>query len=166
MRKLKSKFVFAHMKAAHNYANELSYCERRKVGAVIEKNDSLISFGYNGMPSGEPNICELPDGSTNPRVRHAEINALRKLMRSNESAVGSVMFITDSPCPNCAIEIAESGVAAVVFDREYRDVSGVEHLLNKGVKVFRVDTEKRQIFECDRFHLTRGVLIDDDGIHF
>lgn len=153
------------MAAAHVYA-ELSYCTRIKVGAVVEKNDSLISFGYNGMPSGEPNICELPDGTTNPRVRHAEINALRKLMRSHESAVGSAMFVTDSCCPNCSIEVAESGVAAVFFDREYRDVSGIEHLLSKEVKVFRVDAINRQIFECDRFHLTRGVLVDDDGVHF
>lgn len=153
------------MNAAHVYA-ELSYCVRRKVGAVIEKNGSLISFGYNGMPSGEPNVCELSDGSTNPRVRHAEINALRKLIRSSESAVGGVLFITDSPCPNCAIEIAESGISAVVFDREYTDVSGIEKLLSKEVKVFRVDTNTRQIFECDRFHLTKGVLVDDDGIHF
>lgn len=153
------------MAAANVYA-QLSYCTRRQVGAVIEKNGSLISFGYNGMPSGEPNVCELADGSTNPRVRHAEINALRKLMRSHESAVGSAMFVTDSCCPNCAIEVAESGVAAVFYDIEYSDVSGIEHLLNKEVKVFRVDTVNRQIFECDRFHLTRGVLVDEDGVHF
>jgi dCMP deaminase len=153
------------MAAAHVYA-ELSYCVRRKVGAVIEKNDSIISFGYNGMPSGEPNVCELEDGSTNPRVRHAEINALRKLIRSHESAEGAALFTTDSPCPNCSIEVSESGIAAVIFDREYTDVSGIEKLLNKEVKVFRVDTVNRQIFECDRFHLERGVLVDDDGIHF
>lgn len=163
MRTLKSKFVFAHSKAARNYADELSYCVRLKVGAVIEKNDSLISFGYNGMPSGEPNICELDDGTTNPRVRHAEINALRKLIRSGESSVGSTMFITDSPCPNCAIEIAEAGVSAVVFERDYRDMSGVIHLLSKGVKVYRVDTENRLIYEYDSNH-QRAELVTEGSI--
>jgi len=154
------------MKAARNYAEELSYCVRRKVGSVIVKDDSIISFGYNGMPSGEPNVCELDDGSTNPRVRHAEINALRKLVRSSESSVGSVMFITDSPCPNCAIEIAESGVAAVVFEREYTDVSGIKHLLQKGVKVYRVDTENRLIHRCDPFHIKGGAPLAEEGISF
>lgn len=138
------------MKAAHGYAEELSYCVRLKVGALIVKDERIISWGYNGMPSGEPNVCELEDGSTDPRVRHAEPNALRKLIRSSESAVGSVMFITDSPCPNCAVDIAEAGVAAVVFDREYRNVSGINFLLNKDVKVFRVDTESRRIFQFTR----------------
>lgn len=163
---LKNKFVFAHAKAARNYAEELSYCVRKKVGSLIVKDDSIISFGYNGMPSGEPNVCELPDGSTDPRVRHAEINALRKLIRSSESALGSVIFVTDSPCPNCAIEIAESGVAAVVFEREYRDVSGIVHLLKKGIKVFRVDTEERIVRQCDPFHLTGGQPLEGSSISF
>jgi dCMP deaminase len=157
---LKAKFAFAHAKAARNYADELSYCVRRKVGAVIVKDDSIISFGYNGMPSGEPNVCELADGSTNPRVRHAEINALRKLIRSSESSIGSIMFVTDSPCPNCAIEIAESGVAAVVFEREYSDVSGIIHLLNKEVKVYRVDTEERIICRVMGHNLTGSYEVD------
>jgi dCMP deaminase len=163
---LKNKFVFAHAKAARNYAEELSYCVRKKVGSLIVKSDSVISYGYNGMPSGEPNVCELPDGTTDPRVRHAEINALRKLIRSSESSVDAVMFVTDSPCPNCAIEIAESGIAAVVFEREYRDVSGIIHLLKKGVKVFRVDTDSRLIYPCDPFHITGGKPLEDVGISF
>lgn len=153
------------MKAARNYADELSYCVRRKVGAIIVKNDSIISFGYNGMPSGEPNVCELEDGSTDPRVRHAEINALRKLIRSGESSLGSAMFVTDAPCPNCAIEIFESGVAAVVFERDYRDMSGVEYLLKRDVKVFQVDTENRLVYEYDPYHLKK-FLLTDIGIKF
>ncbi len=165
MNKLKTKFVYAHIKAAKNYAEELSYCVRLKVGAVVVKNDGIISFGYNGMPAGEENVCELEDGTTNPRVRHAEINALRKLVRSSESSVGSVMFITDAPCPICSIEISEAGVSAVVFERTYRDMTGVEQLLRKGVKVFRVDPVKREIFEYDAYHMT-GVPIKDDAILF
>lgn len=144
---LKNKFVFAHQRAARAYADELSYCVRRKVGAVISKDDSIIAFGYNGMPSGEPNVCELPDGTTNPRVRHAEVNALRKLIRSTMSAHDALMTVTDSPCPNCAIEISESGIAAVAYEIDYRDMSGVEHLLKNDVKVFRVDMSNRLIFE-------------------
>lgn len=146
MTNLKTKFVYAHMKAARVYA-ELSYCVRLQVGAVIVKNNTPIAIGYNGMPSGEPNVCELADGSTDPRVRHAEINALRKLIRSNESSIGAAMFLTDSPCGNCAIEIAEAGITAVLFERAYRDVSGIIQLTRKGVKVYRVDIEGERIFE-------------------
>ena len=160
---LKSKFVFAHAKAARVYAG-LSYCERNKVGAVIVKNGTPISIGYNGMPSGEPNVCELPDGTTDPRVRHAEINALRKLIRSHESAEGGVMFVTLSPCSNCAIEISEAGIKAVVFEDAYRDLSGVYDLLKKGVKVYRVDVEKEQVYEyISCFMLPVRVNLSEDG---
>lgn len=159
---LKNKFVFAHAKAARVYA-ELSYCERLKVGAVIVKNNTPISIGYNGMPSGEPNVCELPDGTTNPRVRHAEINALRKLIRSHESAVGSTMFLTDSPCANCAIEIFESGVTSVVFERAYRDMSGIHQLTEKGIKVYQVDVENGKIHEYVSCY-TNPVLMTDECI--
>jgi dCMP deaminase len=157
---LKRKFVFAHTKAARSYAEELSYCTRLKVAAIIVKDERLISFGYNGMPAGEPNICELEDGSTNPKVIHAEMNALKKLIRCNDSSVDSIMFITDSPCINCATNIAESGIKAVLFERKYRDSSGINHLLNKGVKVFRVDSEEKQIFEYDSFHKTEKLSLD------
>lgn len=153
LRKLKNKFVFAHAKAARNYA-ELSYCVRLKVGSVLVKNDSILSFGYNGMPSGEPNVCELEDGTTNPRVRHSEINTLRKLVRSHESAVDSVMFVTHAPCPICAIEIYEAGVAAVVFEELYRDMSGVLELLKKGIKVYQVDVENQKVYAYDAFYKT------------
>lgn len=162
---IKTKFVYAHAKTARNYAEELSYCVRLKVGAVLVKNDSLIAFGYNGMPSGEPNVCELDDGTTNPRVRHAEINALRKLVRSSESAVGSVMFVTHAPCPICAIEIYEAGVSAVVFEDVYRDMSGIVQLLKKGVKVFRVDTVTRKVYEFDPYHKTE-FLVQAEHIGF
>ena len=147
------------MEAAGVYAR-LSYCTRLKVGSIIVKNDSIVSFGYNGMPSGEPNVCELADGTTDPRVRHSEINSLRKLIRSNESAVGAVMFVTHAPCPICAIEIAEAGIAAVFFEEEYRDMSGVHDLLHKGVKVFRVSRDGK-IYEYCSFNLTPHLYVDE-----
>lgn len=162
---LKTKFVIAHAKAARVYA-ELSYCERLKVGALIVKNGTPISIGYNGMPSGEPNVCELPDGTTNPRVRHAEINALRKLIRSHESSEGAVMFLTDSPCPNCAIEIFEAGIRAVVFERAYRDMSGVQYLLKKGLKVYRVNVETGQLDEFISCFTNPVKVTEEDGIKF
>lgn len=147
---LKPKFILAHAKATKIYAEELSYCVRLKVGAMVVKNDRIISFGYNGMPSGEPNVCELEDGTTNPRVRHAEINALRKLIRSNESSLGATMFVTHAPCPNCSIEIFEAGISSIVYENVYRDMSGVETLLQKGLKVYRVDTENKHIFKISQ----------------
>lgn len=135
---MKPKFVFAHMRAAQAYA-DLSYCVRRKVGAVIVKHGNVIAFGYNGMPSGEPNVCELPDGSTDPRVRHAEINALRKLIRSTETSVGATLIVNHAPCPICAIEVAEAGIDTVYFEHDYRDMSGVDSLLSRGIKVFQLD---------------------------
>lgn len=156
---IKRKFVHAHIQVADVYA-KLSYCTRLQVGSIIVKNDSVIAFGYNGMPSGEPNVCELADGSTNPRVRHSEINALRKLIRSSETAVGAIMFVTHAPCPMCAIEIAESGIAAVFFENEYRDKFGIEHLLKSGVKVFRVDRDGK-IFEYCSFNMTPHLYVDE-----
>jgi deoxycytidylate deaminase len=97
------------------------------------------------MPSGEPNVCELADGTTDPRVRHAEINALRKLIKSAESSTDSVLFCTDAPCPICAIELAESGVAAVYYQTLYHNTSGIANLVKRGVPVFRVDMEHLEI---------------------
>ena len=165
MNSLKLKFVFAHTKAARSYAEELSYCTRLKVASIIVKDERLISFGYNGMPAGQPNVCELEDGSTNPKVIHAEINALKKLIRCNDSSVDSIMFSTDSPCIDCAISIAESGIKAVLFDRKFRDCSGINYLLNKGIRVFRVDLEAKQIFSYDSFHKIER-LVDTPHISF
>lgn len=159
---LKNKFVIAHAKTARVYA-ELSYCVRLKVGAVIIKNNTPIAIGYNGMPSGEPNVCELEDGSTDPRVRHAEINALRKLIKSHESAADSAIFVTHCPCYNCSIEILESGIKTVIFENDYRDASGVAYLIRHGVRVYRVDVESEQIFEYISC-FTNPVRVVEEGI--
>lgn len=160
MNQIKRKFVRAHMDVAGVYA-KLSYCTRLKVGSVIVKNDSIIAFGYNGMPSGEPNVCELEDGTTDPRVRHSEINALRKLIRSSETSIGAIMFVTHAPCPICAIEIAESGIAAVFFENTYKNLDGVKHLLRSGVKVFQVVPNSDEIYEYCSFNMTPHLYVDE-----
>lgn len=144
MKKIKRKFVFAHMKTAWVYS-ALSHCKRLQVGAVLVKNNNPIAIGYNGRPSGEPNVGEI-DGGTHPDVQHAEKNALKKITRSNESSVGSVMFCTDSPCRNCAIDMVDAGITAVFFQRRYRDVSGIEYLKKYNVLVYFVDASIDQIF--------------------
>lgn len=165
MKYIKSKFVFAHQDATRVYA-KLSYCTRLKVGAMIVKGDTPIAIGYNGMPSGEPNVCELVDGTTDPRVRHAEVNALRKLIKSNETSEDAIMFVTDAPCTQCAIDIFESGIRIVFFEREYRDLSGVYDLLQKGVKVYQVDVESNKIFEFTQFGKQNKPVDNSDLIAF
>lgn len=139
------------MKVAGIYS-ELSHCVRLKVGAIIVKRGTPIAIGYNGMPNGEENVCELADGTTNPRVRHAEINALRKLIRSESNSEDSIMFLTHSPCPLCSIEIFESGIKAVFFETPFRDEEGLYYLCSKGVKVFQVNQQTKDIFEYNLFY--------------
>jgi len=123
---------------------ELSHARRLKVGAVIVKDDCVISYGYNGMPSGWDNNCEdeiwnTHDGSselkTKQEVLHAESNAIAKLAKSNNSGVGSTMFITHSPCMECAKLIYQSGIDTVYYNGDYRSDDGIKFLLQSGVKV-------------------------------
>lgn len=161
MKYIKTKFVFAHQSASKIYA-DLSYCTRLKVGAMIVKGDTPIAIGYNGMPSGEPNVCELADGTTDPRVRHAEVNALRKLIKSNETSEDAIMFVTHAPCQQCAIDIYESGIRIVFYQNDYRDPKGIYDLLQKGVKVYQVDVDGNKIYEFTPFgKLSTPVSLDD-----
>ena len=139
---MKPKYQTAHMRAAHIYG-ELSHARRLKVGALIVKDDRIISIGYNGMPSGWDNNCELEqeDGTlkTKPEVLHAETNAIAKLARSSESGLGSTLFVTHSPCLDCAKIIYQSGIKHVYYATDYRDDSGLTFLRNSGVQVDRLD---------------------------
>ena len=136
---MKEKHAKAHMRAAYVYA-DLSYCQRRKVGCVVIKHDSIIAIGYNGPPSGEDNICEDTSGNTKPNVIHAEDNALRKLTRRSESAEGSIVFVTTAPCVLCASRLVDAGVSTVYYDDVYRNTEGIEYLKNHGVEVFQLPT--------------------------
>ena len=137
---MKQELKMAHMRAAHIYA-DLSYCNRKKVGCVIVKNDTPIAIGYNGTPSGEENVCEDEEGLTKPNVIHAEDNALRKLTRSNESSIGSVVFITAAPCQRCAEKLVDARVSKVYYGEIYGGhTAGLAYL-----KKHNIETELLQI---------------------
>jgi len=143
---MKEKFVNAYMDVAERFA-ELSSARRLHVGAIVVKDDRIISIGYNGMPSGWDNDCEdvIPeysDGTTSlktkPEVLHAETNAIAKLAKSNESGMGATMFITHAPCLDCAKLIYQSGISSVLYRDAYRDTSGVTFLEKSGIEVTQV----------------------------
>ena len=140
------------MQTAKTFA-ELSHARRLHVGAIVVKDDRIISIGYNGMPAGWDNNCEeevvvaVVDGypqreikelKTRPEVLHAETNAIAKLARSNESGFGSDMFITHSPCLDCAKLIFQSGIKRVWYGEAYRNTDGVEFLTKSGIEVNKV----------------------------
>lgn len=142
MNKEKQKEVdIRFLKMAQIWA-ENSYCVRRKVGALLTKNNSIISDGYNGTPSGFENVCEIEkkevDGSTSlvtkQYVLHAEANAITKIARSNNSSIDSTLYVTTSPCVECAKLIIQSGIKRVVYSDEYRDLSSIELLHRAGIE--------------------------------
>jgi dCMP deaminase len=141
---MKQKFIDLYMDWAKRVA-QLSHAKRLQVGAVIVKDDSVISYGYNGMPAGWDNNCEdeflHEDGSTTtktrPEVIHAESNAIAKLAKSTNSGVGSYMFITHSPCIECAKLIFQSGISTVYYNGNYRSDDGIKFLEKSGVNVVK-----------------------------
>ena len=115
--------------------SENSYCQRRRVGALIVKDKRIISDGYNGTPSGFENVCEDEDHLTKPYVLHAEANAITKIARSNNNSDGSTLYVTDSPCVECSKLIIQAGIRRVVYAREYRLNDGIELLRRSGIEV-------------------------------
>ena len=115
--------------------SENSYCQRRRVGALIVKDKRIISDGYNGTPSGFENVCEDEDHLTKPYVLHAEANAITKIDRSNNNSDGSTLYVTDSPCVECSKLIIQAGIRRVVYAREYRLTDGIELLRRAGIEV-------------------------------
>jgi dCMP deaminase len=114
---------------------ENSYCTRRQVGALIVKDKMIISDGYNGTPSGFENICEDNNGVTKPYVLHAEANAITKIARSGNSSDGATMYVTASPCIECAKLIIQSGIKRVVYSEKYRLEDGLELLKRTNIEV-------------------------------
>lgn len=135
---MKPKFISAYMDVAERFA-QLSTATRAKVGAIIVKDNRIISIGYNGMPSGWTNECEH-EGKTKPEVLHAETNAIAKVARSPESAEGATLFCTHLPCIDCAKLIYQSGISEVYYRVEYQAAKGVgkEFLEKSGVIVQNV----------------------------
>ena len=119
-----------------------SYCNRLQVGCIIVKNGRIISNGFNGTIPGFENICETMDDKTSHSVIHAEMNAIMKLARSTESSEDGVMFVTHSPCVECAKHIIQAGIREVVYEEKYRDEHGIEMLRQAGVRVNRLFTLK------------------------
>ena len=113
---------------------KLSHCNRKQVGALIVKNNTIISDGYNGTPSGFTNACEDDDGNTHWYVLHAEANALLKVVRSTQNAEGATLYITLSPCKECSKLVIQAGIKRVVYLNEYKDVSGIEFLKEFGIE--------------------------------
>ncbi len=118
---------------------ENSYCRRRKVGALLVKDKMIISDGYNGTPAGFENVCEDEDGTTKPYVLHAEANAITKVARSNNSSSGSTLYITASPCLECAKLIIQAGIRRVVFGELYRLPDGIRLLERAGIEVVHLE---------------------------
>ncbi len=112
-----------------------SYCQRRQVGALVVKDNMIISDGYNGTPSGFENICEDDNGITKPYVLHAEANAITKLARSSNNSDGATIYITASPCIECAKLIIQAGIQRVVYGEKYRLTDGIELLERAGIEV-------------------------------
>ena len=118
--------------------SEQSKDKRLQVGCVIVKDNNIISTGYNGHTKHIDDPNQLDDGTTDSRVRHAEKNALMSLIRSNENAVGSTMFVTHSCCYFCAIDIVDAGISEVYYRNDYRCTKGLEHLRKYGVRVYNI----------------------------
>ena len=148
---MKQKFINLYMAWADRTA-QLSHARRLQVGAVIVKDDSVISYGYNGMPAGWDNNCEDGVGhvldeadniveirlKTKPEVLHAETNAIAKLAKSNESGMGATMFVTHAPCLDCAKLIYQSGISSVLYRNTYRSDDGIAFLEKAGVTIERI----------------------------
>ena len=128
------KFDLRYLEMARIWAKN-SYCTRRQVGALVVKNNMIISDGYNGTPSGFENVCEDDNGITKPYVLHAEANAITKLARSSNNSEGATIYITASPCIECAKLIIQAGIKRVVYGEKYRLTDGVDLLERAGIEV-------------------------------
>ena len=140
---MKTKFIDAYMDVAERFA-QLSSATRLQVGAIVVKDDRIISIGYNGMPTGWDNCCEdviredevgFQVTKTKAEVLHAETNAIAKLAKSGESGLGATMFVTHAPCIDCAKLVYQSGIATVYYKNKYRSTQGLEFLDKSGVEV-------------------------------
>jgi dCMP deaminase len=127
----------AYLKMAREWA-KLSHCQRKQVGALLVKDGMLISDGYNGTPSGFPNVCENEIGETHWFVLHAEANAITKIAKSTNNAKDSTLYITLSPCKDCCKLILQSGIARMVYIEKYKDTTALDFLIQAGIEVVHI----------------------------
>ncbi len=132
-----------YLRMAYIWA-ENSYCERRQVGALLVKEKMIISDGYNGTPSGFENCCEDENNITKPYVLHAEANAITKVARSNNSSEGATLYVTSSPCIECAKLIIQAGISRVVFSEKYRIEDGINLLKRANIEVIHLELESKE----------------------
>jgi dCMP deaminase len=139
--KKQKKYDTAYLRMANEWG-KLSYCKRKQVGAIIVKDRMIISDGYNGTPTGFENSCEDGEGYTKWYVLHAEANAISKVASSTQSCEGSTLYITLSPCKECSKLIHQSGIKRVVYQRAYKDDSGLQFLEKAGVSITHMSVEE------------------------
>jgi dCMP deaminase len=132
------RYHLTYLKMATEWSN-LSCCHRKKVGALIVKDSTIISDGFNGTPKGFPNDCEDANGDTYWYVLHAEANAMLKVAKSTQSTDGATLYVTYSPCKDCSKMIIQAGIKLVVYKEAYRDLSGIKILKESGVDVIKLD---------------------------
>jgi dCMP deaminase len=134
------QFDIRYIQMARVWARN-SYCKRRQVGALIVKDRMIISDGYNGTPSGFENECEDKNGNSKPYVLHAEANAITKVAKSNNSSEGATLYITASPCMDCAKLIIQSGITRIVYADQYRMTEGLDLLEKAGIEIVKITSE-------------------------
>lgn len=137
------KLDIRYLRMARIWA-ENSYCKRRQVGALVVKDKMIISDGYNGTPSGFENICEDENNLTKPYVLHAEANAITKLARSSNNSEGSTLYVTASPCIECAKLIIQSGITRVVYAEKYRLEDGIDLLRRANIEVIYLNPNEHE----------------------
>ena len=131
------RYDLAYLKMALEWS-KLSHCDRKKVGALIVKDNMIISDGYNGTPSGFENSCELENGETKWYVLHAEANAILKCAKHGQSCQGADLYLTLSPCKSCSKLIHQAGIKRVIYYKKYKDTSGISFLKKAGVKLTQI----------------------------
>lgn len=134
---MKTKYDIAYLRMALEWG-KLSYCERKKVGALIVKDRMIISDGYNGTPTGFENVCEDDNGFTKWYVLHAEANAILKVAASTQLCIGATLYVTLSPCRECSKLIHQAGIIRVVYINEYSDTSGIDFLKEAGIEIEQI----------------------------
>ena len=134
------RYDLAYLKMAKSWSS-LSHCMRKKVGAIIVKDDMIISDGYNGSPSGFDNNCEDEEGNTHWYVLHAEANAILKVAKSTNNSKGATLYLTLSPCKDCSKLILQSGISRVVYEMDYKDTSGIDFLREANIQVEQLETQ-------------------------